>query len=92
MHPGQHPAARQQQHLDRHVQDSDSEAFINLLTGPRLLNKIEALLPDDRERLFPPTETLSMFLAQVLSADGSCPQAVDDAVANSRFDPSAQEP
>ena len=79
MHPNQHPAARQQQRLDRHVQDSDSEAFFNLLTGPRLLNEIEALLPDYRERLFPPTETLSMFLAQVLSADGSCRQAVDDA-------------
>jgi hypothetical protein len=37
------------------------------------------LLPDHRERLFPPTETLSMCLAQVLSADGSCRQAVNDA-------------
>jgi len=79
MHPNQHRAARQQHRLDRHVQDTDSYAFFNLLTGPRLLNEVEALLPDHRERLFPPTETLSMFLAQVLSADGSCRQAVDDA-------------
>jgi len=37
-------------------------------------------LPAHRERLFTPTETLSIFPAQVLSADGSCRQAVDEAV------------
>jgi hypothetical protein len=78
MHPNRHPSARQHQRFGRHVRDSDSYAFFNLLTGPRLLNEVEALLPDHRERLFPPTETLSMFLAQVLSADGSCRQAVDN--------------
>ncbi len=51
-----------------------------LLTGPQLLDRVEALLPDHRERLYPPTETLSMFLAQALSADGSCRQVVDDAM------------
>jgi hypothetical protein len=45
MHPNRHPAARQQHRLDRHVQDTDSYAFFNLLTGPRLLNEVEALLP-----------------------------------------------
>lgn len=50
-----------------------------MLTGPELLEEVESLLPDHRERLFPPTETLSMFLAQALSADRSCQQAVDDA-------------
>jgi hypothetical protein len=43
-----------------------------------LLDWVEAQLPEHRERKFPPTETLSMFLAQVLSADGSCQQALDD--------------
>jgi hypothetical protein len=51
-----------------------------LLTGPQLLDRVEALLPDHRERLYPPTETLSMFLAQALSSDGSCRQVVDDAM------------
>jgi hypothetical protein len=37
------------------------------------------LLPAPRERLFPPTETLSMFLAQVLNDDRSCQAAVNDA-------------
>ena len=54
--------------------------MFNLLTGPQLLDRVEALLPEHRERLFPPTETLSMFVAQVLSANGSCQQAVDDAM------------
>jgi hypothetical protein len=54
--------------------------MFNLLTGPELLDRVEALLPEHRERLFPPTETLSLFLAQALSADGSCRQVVNDAL------------
>ncbi len=79
MHPSQRPAIRQQQFVQQHAADTDSYAFFNLLTGPQLLDGVESLLPDHRERLFPPTETMSMFLAQVLSADGSCRQAVNDA-------------
>lgn len=51
--------------------------FFNLLTGPELLEMTEALLPEHRERLYPPTETLSMYMMQVLSEDGSCQKAVD---------------
>jgi hypothetical protein len=54
--------------------------MFNLLTSPQLLDQVEELLPSHRERLFPPTETLSMFLAQSLSADGSCRQVVNDAM------------
>ena len=79
MHPSQRPCERQQQRVRHHLSNTDSYALFNLLTGPQLLDRVEALLPDHRERKFPPTETLSMFLAQVLSADGSCRQAVDDA-------------
>ena len=79
MYPNPHATARQRQLVQRHAADTDAYAFFNLLTGPQLLDGIEALMPDHRERLFPPTETLSMFLAQVLSADGSCRQAVNDA-------------
>jgi hypothetical protein len=70
---------RQQQRVLHHVDNTDSYAMFNLLTGPQLLDRVEALLPDHRERLFAPTETLSMFLAQALSADGSCREAVNDA-------------
>ena len=79
MHPNQPPGAQQPRRLARHVRDTDSYAFFNLLTGARLLEEVEALVPDHRERRFPPTETLSMFLAQVLWADSSCQQAVDEA-------------
>jgi hypothetical protein len=39
-----------------------------VLTSDALLDKVEELLPEHRERLYPPTETLSMFLAQAMSA------------------------
>ena len=80
MHASQCPAARQQQGVRRHASHADAPAMFNLLTGPQLLERVEAALPEHRERLYPPTETLSMFVAQVLSADGSCQQAVDAAM------------
>ena len=49
------------------------------MTGPDLLGELEALLPEFRERKYPPTVTLAMFLGQVLSADGSCQNAVNEA-------------
>ena len=51
--------------------------FFNVLTGPLLLELTEAHLPAHRERLYPPTVTLSMFIKQVLEADGSCQRAVN---------------
>ena len=68
---------RQQQRVRAQVCANDSTSFFNLLTGPALLDEVESLLPPHRERLFPPTETLSMFLAQALNADRSCQQAVN---------------
>ena len=47
------------------------------LTGPELLGTAEALLPPHRERLFPPIETLSMYIAQALDPDRSCQKAVN---------------
>ena len=78
-HPSQTRRAEQQRRLLAHTENADAYGFFNLLTGPELLADVEGLLPEHRERLFPPTETLSMFLAQALSADGSCQQAVNDA-------------
>ena len=60
-------------------ENSNSYSFFNLLTGDALLDSVEALLPEHRERLYPPTETLSMFLAQAMSADRSCQNAVNQA-------------
>ena len=36
------------------------------------------LPPEHRERLFPPTETLSLFLSPALSADRFCQRAVNE--------------
>jgi len=69
---------QQQQRVHKQAMDSDACAFFNLLTGAELLDEVELLLPPHRERLFPPTETLSMFVAQALNADRSCQKAVND--------------
>ncbi len=79
MHPNQHASFHQQKRFRGHAANNDSYTFFNLLTGPAFLDQVESLLPDHRERLFPPTETLSMFLAQVMSTDRSCQYAVNDA-------------
>lgn len=73
-------ALQQQKQIQRRAGEADSCAFFNVLTSSQLLDGIDPLLPEYRERLFPPTQTLSMFLAQALSSDGSCQQAVDDAL------------
>ena len=81
MHPIPSACMRQQRRVRQQVREevraSDACAFFNLLTGPDLLEEVETLLPPHRERLFPPTETLSMFLAQALNADRSCQKAVN---------------
>ena len=79
MHPNPSACAQQQQRVRNHARNSDAYAFFNLLTGPELFDEVELLLPEHRERLFPPAETLSMFLAQALSADRSCQKAVNEA-------------
>jgi len=69
--------ANTQQRIRNHAADTDSNAFYHLLSGPQLLEQIEPLLTEQhRERLFPPIETLSMFVAQALSPDGSCQEAL----------------
>ncbi len=69
----------QHQRIQTYRTNSNSYSFFNLLTSNGFLDKLESLLPDHRERLYPPTETLSMFLAQAMSADRSCQNAVNQA-------------
>ena len=58
---------------------SDTYRFFNLLTGPEMLAKVEERLAETyREWQFPPTETLSMFLAQALNTDPSCQKIIND--------------
>lgn len=51
--------------------------FFNVLTGPELLEQTEAHLPEHRERLYPPTVTLAMFMRQALNEDRLCQRAVN---------------
>lgn len=78
MHRSERARVHQQRGVRRHTASSDAYTFFNLLTGAELFDAVESLLPEHRERLFPPTETLSMFLAQALSADRSCQRAVNE--------------
>ena len=66
----------QKRFADR-VSATDCYGFFNLLTGPKLLDVVEAQLPEHRERLYTPTLTLSMFITQILSSDGSCQNTVN---------------
>ncbi len=83
MHANHKRQLRQQRNRARQIRaqanNSDAYGFFNLLTGPQWLERVEALLPPHRERLFQPTETLSMFLTQALSADRSCQRVVNEA-------------
>lgn len=79
MHPNHIAQVQQQHQVRRHVGHSYTNTFFNALTGPALLDQVDHLLPAHRERLFPPTETLSMFMCQALSADRSCQKAVNEA-------------
>ena len=78
MHANDNLRAWQQQRVRKQARDSDAYAFFNLLTSDQMLEQVESWLPAHRERLFPPTETLSMFMAQGLNADGSCQKAVNE--------------
>lgn len=57
---------------------ADASLFFNALTDEGMFEKLESLLPDYRERVYTPTDTLSMFLSQALNADRSCQNAVND--------------
>ncbi|WP_114969631.1 IS4 family transposase [Rhodoferax ferrireducens] len=63
--------------IGRWARATQAVEFFNVLTSPELLATTEALLPEHRERLYPPTIALSMFMRQVLEADGSCQKAVN---------------
>ena len=73
-------SVQQQRRFAKRAQKVDANHFFNLLTDPRMLDMVEAQLPEHRERQFPPTVTLAMFLGQIMSADGSCQNAVNGAL------------
>ena len=68
---------RRQRSITQQAGDMDANCFFNLLTSPQLLESVEMQLPEHRERTYPPTVTLAMFLGQVMSSDRSCQNAVN---------------
>ena len=66
-----------EQHLRARL---DSVGVFNLITDSRFFDIVESHLPAHRERIYPPTETLAMFVAQVLNDDSSCQRAVNDRI------------
>jgi hypothetical protein len=71
-------AHQHQDCIQQRIERSGSVDFFNLLTGLELLETTESLLPEHRERLYPPTLALSMFMKQALNEDRSCQKAVND--------------
>ena len=80
MHHKRSSNSLQTHRFKQQAANTDSYTVFNLLTDDTLLHHVERLSPDYRERLFPPTETLSMFVAQALSADRSCQNIVNQAL------------
>jgi hypothetical protein len=68
---------QRQTRIGHQAKSTQAVEFFNVLTSTELLGTTEALQPEHRERLYPPTVTLSMFMRQVLEADGSCQKAVN---------------
>ncbi len=71
---------RRRHQLERfthHAQTTDAYSFFNVLTSPQLLSVVEEQLPPHRERLYPPTTTLALFLAQAMNTDTSCQNTVN---------------
>lgn len=67
----------QQKRITHRAQTTDSYSFFNLLTRPQLLAVVDERLPAHRERRYPPTTTLALFLAQAMNADASCQNTVN---------------
>lgn len=64
--------------LRKAIQSNDVYSYFNALTSEELFSRVESLLPEHRERLFPPTEVLAMFISQSLNADSSCQKIVNE--------------
>ncbi len=60
--------------------NSTASTFIDLLNNKRLKSIFEKHSTPHRKRIYTPSTTLSMFLAQVLNEDRSCSKAVNDLI------------
>lgn len=79
MHPTQTSRQHQQLRIQKYRTDTDLCGFHSILSSDLLADEISSLTPDYRDRIYPPTKTLSMFLTQAMSADRSCQNIVNQA-------------
>lgn len=77
MHNTHETQAHQQHRIEHHARRLHAHDFFNLLTSAPLLERVDQQLPAHRERLYPPTETLSLFMAQTLNSDRACQPVVN---------------
>ena len=77
MHITHEAGCHQQARVGRRASQLHAHDFFNMLTGATLLGLVDQHLPAHRERLYPPTDTLSLFMAQSLNPDGACQQVVN---------------
>ena len=68
---------QRQRSIERRAQSTPALEFFNVLSSAQWLDATEAVWPRHRQRLYPPAVALSMFMRQVLQADGSCQEAVN---------------
>lgn len=68
---------RQLQSVGKMRDQANATFFFNALTDEGMFEMLESLLPEYRERVYTPTDTLSMFLSQALNADWSSPDFID---------------
>jgi hypothetical protein len=73
--------SRRAAEVSRRSKATGSADYFNVLTSEKLIETTESLMPAHRERVFPPSVALAMFMRQALEADGSCQKAVDGWVA-----------
>jgi len=67
----------QQNLVQTYAQNQKTKNFFELLNSSELSSVIEQFQPAHRERVFPPTDTLALFLSQVQNTDSSCQNIVN---------------
>ena len=63
MHTNYSAVKHQYNQISIHHIKLDALGFFNQLTPNLLFERVESILPDHREQMFHPTETLSLFLS-----------------------------
>jgi hypothetical protein len=62
--------------LKRQFLQGDAGVFDQALGGHEVAAMVNALMPPNRERIYPPLDTLRLFVGKVLSSDRACQDVV----------------